>query len=51
MSKQTQLAAIDAAIENASKQIASAKTFEEAQQWQGIVNQQIQAKKDLGLDE
>lgn len=50
MSKQTQIAAHEAAIENATKQIASAKTIEEAQQWQGIVNQQIQALKDLGLD-
>lgn len=39
--------AIDKAIENATQKIAEADTPEEASQWQGIVNQQLAAKKEL----
>lgn len=38
---------IDSAIENATKKVAQAKTIDEAQQWQGIINQQLEARRQL----
>lgn len=43
----TVLSEIEASIAHASKKIAESETPEEASGWQGIINQQLEAKRQL----